>query len=155
MLNVCLSVCRERCGVIKIRQPGVQRHWRERETVFQNGPAGLRRLARKRYIDLGNDQSQKWLKVGFNFDFLYLTLIDTFPHLSCRWGRSRSRQEQVRCTGLWHSAEGGPEVHAPLTTQCPWLASLSKLQQHPSNDMASQYLHARQPRKMFTFLPLE
>ncbi|XP_070692875.1 peroxisome proliferator-activated receptor gamma coactivator 1-beta [Pempheris klunzingeri] len=42
----------ERCGVIKIRQPGVQRHWRERETVFQNGPAGLRRLARKRYIDL-------------------------------------------------------------------------------------------------------
>ncbi|XP_035525646.1 peroxisome proliferator-activated receptor gamma coactivator 1-beta [Morone saxatilis] len=42
----------ERCGVIKIRQPGVQRHWRERETVFQNGPAGLRRLTRKRYIDL-------------------------------------------------------------------------------------------------------
>ncbi|XP_075904124.1 peroxisome proliferator-activated receptor gamma coactivator 1-beta [Nelusetta ayraudi] len=36
----------ERCGVIKIRQPGVQRHWRERET------AGLRRLTRKRYIDL-------------------------------------------------------------------------------------------------------
>ncbi|XP_029369188.1 peroxisome proliferator-activated receptor gamma coactivator 1-beta [Echeneis naucrates] len=42
----------ERCGVIKIRQSGVQRHWRERETVFQNGPAGLRRLTRKRYIDL-------------------------------------------------------------------------------------------------------
>ncbi|KAM9357216.1 peroxisome proliferator-activated receptor gamma coactivator 1-beta [Symphorus nematophorus] len=42
----------ERCGVIKIRQPGIQRHWRERETVFQNGPAGLRRLTRKRYIDL-------------------------------------------------------------------------------------------------------
>ncbi|KAM7389356.1 hypothetical protein PAMP_023340 [Pampus punctatissimus] len=42
----------ERCGVIKIRQAGVQRHWRERETVFQNGPAGLRRLSRKRYIDL-------------------------------------------------------------------------------------------------------
>uniref|UniRef100_A0A8D3A1Z0 PPARG coactivator 1 beta n=1 Tax=Scophthalmus maximus TaxID=52904 RepID=A0A8D3A1Z0_SCOMX len=42
----------ERCGVIKIRQAGVQRHWRERETVFQNGPAGLRRLTRKRYIDL-------------------------------------------------------------------------------------------------------
>lgn len=57
VLNVCLSVCRERCGVIKIRQPGVQRHWRERETMFQNGPAGLRRLARKRYIDLGNDHS--------------------------------------------------------------------------------------------------
>ncbi|XP_029298019.1 peroxisome proliferator-activated receptor gamma coactivator 1-beta [Cottoperca gobio] len=42
----------ERCGVIKIRQTGVQKHWRERETVFQNGPAGLRRLTRKRYIDL-------------------------------------------------------------------------------------------------------
>ncbi|XP_017285245.1 peroxisome proliferator-activated receptor gamma coactivator 1-alpha [Kryptolebias marmoratus] len=42
----------ERCGVIKIRQPGAQRHSRERETVFQNGPAGLRRLTRKRYIDL-------------------------------------------------------------------------------------------------------
>ncbi|XP_054453162.1 peroxisome proliferator-activated receptor gamma coactivator 1-beta [Anoplopoma fimbria] len=42
----------ERCGVIKIRQAGVQKHWRERETVFQNGPAGLRRLTRKRYIDL-------------------------------------------------------------------------------------------------------
>ncbi|XP_045886888.1 peroxisome proliferator-activated receptor gamma coactivator 1-beta [Micropterus dolomieu] len=42
----------ERCGVIKICQPGVQRHWRERETLFQNGPAGLRRLTRKRYIDL-------------------------------------------------------------------------------------------------------
>ncbi|XP_029966970.1 peroxisome proliferator-activated receptor gamma coactivator 1-beta [Salarias fasciatus] len=41
----------ERCGVIKIRQPGAQRHWRERETVL-NGPAGLRRLTRKRYIDL-------------------------------------------------------------------------------------------------------
>lgn len=60
-LNACLSLyfsgCRERCGVIKIRQPGVQRHWRERETVFQNGPAGLRRLTRKRYIDLGNEQT--------------------------------------------------------------------------------------------------
>ncbi|XP_026186008.1 peroxisome proliferator-activated receptor gamma coactivator 1-beta isoform X2 [Mastacembelus armatus] len=42
----------ERCGVIKIRQSGVQRHWRERETGFQNGPGGLRRLTRKRYIDL-------------------------------------------------------------------------------------------------------
>ncbi|KAM3612434.1 uncharacterized protein V6R79_008303 [Siganus canaliculatus] len=42
----------ERCGVIKIRQQGVQRHRRERETIFQNGPAGLRRLTRKRYIDL-------------------------------------------------------------------------------------------------------
>ncbi|KAM8909613.1 peroxisome proliferator-activated receptor gamma coactivator 1-beta isoform 2-T2 [Spinachia spinachia] len=42
----------ERCGVIKIRPAGVQKHWRERETVFQNGPAGLRRLTRKRYIDL-------------------------------------------------------------------------------------------------------
>ncbi|XP_049442380.1 peroxisome proliferator-activated receptor gamma coactivator 1-beta [Epinephelus fuscoguttatus] len=42
----------ERCGVIKIRQSGVQKHWREQETVFQNGPAGLRRLTRKRYIDL-------------------------------------------------------------------------------------------------------
>jgi len=39
--------------VIKIRQTGVQKHWRERETVFQNEPPGLRRLARKRYIDLG------------------------------------------------------------------------------------------------------
>lgn len=55
---VCLSLsgCRERCGVIKIRQGGVQKHWRERETVFQNGPAGLRRLTRKRYIDLGNER---------------------------------------------------------------------------------------------------
>ncbi|KAM9850361.1 peroxisome proliferator-activated receptor gamma coactivator 1-beta [Aulostomus maculatus] len=38
----------ERCGVIKIRQPGVQRLWRERDS----GPAALRRLTRKRYIDL-------------------------------------------------------------------------------------------------------
>lgn len=45
--------------MIKIRQPGVQRHWRERETVFQNGPAGLRRLTRKRYIDLGKEHAQK------------------------------------------------------------------------------------------------
>nr|XP_020449671.1 peroxisome proliferator-activated receptor gamma coactivator 1-beta [Monopterus albus] len=36
----------ERCGVIKIRQSGVQRHWRD------SGPAGPRRLTRKRYIDL-------------------------------------------------------------------------------------------------------
>ncbi|XP_069566203.1 peroxisome proliferator-activated receptor gamma coactivator 1-beta isoform X1 [Brachyistius frenatus] len=42
----------ERCGVIKIRQSTVQRHCRERDTVFQNAPAGLRRLTRKRYIDL-------------------------------------------------------------------------------------------------------
>ncbi|KAM4555281.1 peroxisome proliferator-activated receptor gamma coactivator 1-beta [Odontesthes bonariensis] len=42
----------ERCGVIKIRQAGVQRHRRERETVCQNGNAGLRRMSRKRYIDL-------------------------------------------------------------------------------------------------------
>ncbi|XP_058505044.1 peroxisome proliferator-activated receptor gamma coactivator 1-beta isoform X1 [Solea solea] len=42
----------ERCGVIKIRKSGGQRHWREREPVFQNGPAGQRRLTRKRYIDL-------------------------------------------------------------------------------------------------------
>uniref|UniRef100_A0A3Q0RR84 Peroxisome proliferator-activated receptor gamma, coactivator 1 beta n=1 Tax=Amphilophus citrinellus TaxID=61819 RepID=A0A3Q0RR84_AMPCI len=42
----------ERCGVIKIRSSGVQKHWREREPGFQNGPAGPRRLTRKRYIDL-------------------------------------------------------------------------------------------------------
>ncbi|KAM6924255.1 peroxisome proliferator-activated receptor gamma coactivator 1-beta [Xenentodon cancila] len=42
----------ERCGVIKIRQSGTQRHRRERETVFQNGSGGIRRLSRKRYIDL-------------------------------------------------------------------------------------------------------
>ncbi|KAK1904920.1 Peroxisome proliferator-activated receptor gamma coactivator 1-beta, partial [Dissostichus eleginoides] len=42
----------ERCGVIKIRQAGVQKHWRDREPVFQNAPAGLKRLTRKRYIDL-------------------------------------------------------------------------------------------------------
>uniref|UniRef100_A0A672ZPC8 Peroxisome proliferator-activated receptor gamma, coactivator 1 beta n=1 Tax=Sphaeramia orbicularis TaxID=375764 RepID=A0A672ZPC8_9TELE len=42
----------ERCGVIKIRQSGVQRHRREWETVLQSGPAGLRRMTRKRYIDL-------------------------------------------------------------------------------------------------------
>lgn len=46
---------RERCGMIKIRQPGAQRHRRERELVFQNGPAGGRRLTRKRYIDLGKE----------------------------------------------------------------------------------------------------
>ncbi|XP_020775616.2 peroxisome proliferator-activated receptor gamma coactivator 1-beta isoform X2 [Boleophthalmus pectinirostris] len=40
----------ERCGVIKIRQSGGQRH--RRETVFNSAPAGLRRLTRKRYIDL-------------------------------------------------------------------------------------------------------
>uniref|UniRef100_A0A3P9D6T0 Peroxisome proliferator-activated receptor gamma coactivator 1-alpha n=1 Tax=Maylandia zebra TaxID=106582 RepID=A0A3P9D6T0_9CICH len=42
----------ERCGVIKIRSSGVQKHWREREGVFQNGPVSPRRLTRKRYIDL-------------------------------------------------------------------------------------------------------
>ncbi|XP_061748154.1 peroxisome proliferator-activated receptor gamma coactivator 1-beta [Nerophis ophidion] len=42
----------ERCGVIKIRQSGIQRHRRERENVFQSAQATLRRLARKRYIDL-------------------------------------------------------------------------------------------------------
>ncbi|KAJ4921797.1 hypothetical protein JOQ06_016551 [Pogonophryne albipinna] len=42
----------ERCGVIKLRQAGVQKQWREREPVFQNAPAGLRLLTRKRYIDL-------------------------------------------------------------------------------------------------------
>ncbi|XP_028271864.1 peroxisome proliferator-activated receptor gamma coactivator 1-beta [Parambassis ranga] len=42
----------ERCGVIKIRQPGVQKHWRERDALFQNGPSSLRRMTRKRYIDL-------------------------------------------------------------------------------------------------------
>ncbi|KAF7651756.1 hypothetical protein LDENG_00106240 [Lucifuga dentata] len=42
----------ERCGVIKIRQAGAQRHRRERETPFQNGAGGIRRLTRKRYIDL-------------------------------------------------------------------------------------------------------
>ncbi|XP_076005079.1 peroxisome proliferator-activated receptor gamma coactivator 1-beta [Genypterus blacodes] len=42
----------ERCGVIKIRQAAPERHWRERETLFQNGPGGQRRLTRKRYIDL-------------------------------------------------------------------------------------------------------
>lgn len=52
-LSDSLPACRERCGVIKIRQPGVQRHWRERET------AGLRRLTRKRYIDLGNERMRR------------------------------------------------------------------------------------------------
>ncbi|XP_054886411.1 peroxisome proliferator-activated receptor gamma coactivator 1-beta-like [Poeciliopsis prolifica] len=42
----------ERCGVIKIRQSGPQRHRKEREIVFQNAPPALRRLTRKRYIDL-------------------------------------------------------------------------------------------------------
>lgn len=41
--------------MIKIRQSGGQRHRRERETVFQNGPAGIKRMSRKRYIDLGNN----------------------------------------------------------------------------------------------------
>ncbi|XP_053735465.1 peroxisome proliferator-activated receptor gamma coactivator 1-beta isoform X1 [Synchiropus splendidus] len=39
---------RERCGVIKIRQSELQRHWRDRD-IF---PASQRRLSRKRYIDL-------------------------------------------------------------------------------------------------------
>ncbi|XP_015259350.1 PREDICTED: peroxisome proliferator-activated receptor gamma coactivator 1-beta-like [Cyprinodon variegatus] len=42
----------ERCGVIKIRQSGPQRHRKEREIVFQSAPSGLRRQTRKRYIDL-------------------------------------------------------------------------------------------------------
>ncbi|KAM9376881.1 peroxisome proliferator-activated receptor gamma coactivator 1-beta [Pholidichthys leucotaenia] len=42
----------ERCGVIKIRQTDLQKHWRDRDTVCQNAPTGLRRLSRKRYIDL-------------------------------------------------------------------------------------------------------
>ncbi|XP_013858204.1 peroxisome proliferator-activated receptor gamma coactivator 1-beta [Austrofundulus limnaeus] len=42
----------ERCGVIKLRQPVPQRRRRECKTVFQNAPTGLRRLTRKRYIDL-------------------------------------------------------------------------------------------------------
>lgn len=41
--------------MIKIRQPGLQRHRRDREVLFQSGLAGLKRLTRKRYIDLGND----------------------------------------------------------------------------------------------------
>ena len=161
-LCVYLCVCRERCGVIKIRQPGVQRHWRERETVFQNGPAGLRRLTRKRYIDLGNEHThcdrirkapnnkQTW-SAGFvkASDPIYLIKASVFDELgmrlkkklpyklycwvnctpkklwgnilyidlqfylffflcvcvpSCRWGRSGPRKEQVRCTGLWHTA---------------------------------------------------
>ncbi|XP_077387972.1 peroxisome proliferator-activated receptor gamma coactivator 1-beta isoform X2 [Festucalex cinctus] len=42
----------ERCGVIKIRQSGIQRHRRERENVLQSAPVSGRRLTRKRYIDL-------------------------------------------------------------------------------------------------------
>ncbi|XP_049615329.1 peroxisome proliferator-activated receptor gamma coactivator 1-beta isoform X1 [Syngnathus scovelli] len=42
----------ERCGVIKIRQSGTQRHRRERENVFQSATMSGRRLTRKRYIDL-------------------------------------------------------------------------------------------------------
>ncbi|XP_077588773.1 peroxisome proliferator-activated receptor gamma coactivator 1-beta [Stigmatopora nigra] len=42
----------ERCGVIKIRQTGIQRHRRERENVFQSVTTSGRRLTRKRYIDL-------------------------------------------------------------------------------------------------------
>lgn len=61
-LTVCLrpspSACRERCGVIKIRQSATQRHRKEREAVFQSSPAGLRRLTRKRYIDLGKKHKQ-------------------------------------------------------------------------------------------------
>uniref|UniRef100_A0A3B3HZC8 Peroxisome proliferator-activated receptor gamma, coactivator 1 beta n=1 Tax=Oryzias latipes TaxID=8090 RepID=A0A3B3HZC8_ORYLA len=48
----------ERCGVIKIRQSATQRHRKEREAVFQSSPAGLRRLTRKRYIDLGKKHKQ-------------------------------------------------------------------------------------------------
>eukprot|EP00066_Takifugu_rubripes_P028578 XP_011617844.1 PREDICTED: peroxisome proliferator-activated receptor gamma coactivator 1-beta isoform X2 [Takifugu rubripes] len=48
-----IIICNEeRCGVIKIRQPGLQRHRRDREALFQSGLAGLKRLTRKRYIDL-------------------------------------------------------------------------------------------------------
>lgn len=50
--------------MIKIRQPGVQRYRRERET------AGLRRLTRKRYIDLGNERMQ----LAAASHFLLLTL---------------------------------------------------------------------------------
>lgn len=71
--------------------------------------------------------------LGIKLVCLLFDIFFSFFSPSCRWGRSGPRQEQVRCAGLWHSAEGGPEVHAPLTTQCPWLASLSKLQQHPSD----------------------
>ena len=66
---------------------------------------------------------------------IWLFVFDYNPLFSvvyCRWGRSGPRQEQVRCTGLWHSAEGGPKVPAPLTARHPWLVSLSELQQHPS-----------------------
>lgn len=42
--------------MIKIRQPGLQRHRRDREVLFQTGLPGLKRLTRKRYIDLGNDR---------------------------------------------------------------------------------------------------
>lgn len=61
-----LPARRERYGVIKIRQPGVQRHWREREM------AGLRRLTRKRYIDLGNEQVQRPAAVAKRFLLLKL-----------------------------------------------------------------------------------
>ncbi|XP_034036858.1 peroxisome proliferator-activated receptor gamma coactivator 1-beta-like [Thalassophryne amazonica] len=55
---------KERCGVIKIRQSGSQRHHRDQETVSQNGIVGLRRLMRKRYIDMGKGciQEQQELK---------------------------------------------------------------------------------------------
>lgn len=130
-LCVYLCVCRERCGVIKIRQPGVQRHWRERETVFQNGPAGLRRLTRKRYIDLGNEHTHcdriwkapnnkltwqlpaLWMRrtqptiskhFGINQRFAIWLFFVCVCVPSCRWGRSGPCKEQVRCTGLWHTA---------------------------------------------------
>lgn len=49
--------------MIKIRSSGVQKHWREREGVFQNGPVSPRRLTRKRYIDLGNERTQQHSQV--------------------------------------------------------------------------------------------
>ncbi|XP_057707093.1 peroxisome proliferator-activated receptor gamma coactivator 1-beta [Corythoichthys intestinalis] len=42
----------ERCGVIKIRQSGIQRLRRERENVFPSTTTSGKRLTRKRYIDL-------------------------------------------------------------------------------------------------------
>lgn len=57
MTSLFFCGCRERCGVIKIRQPGLQRHWRDRDALFQGGLPGLKRLTRKRYIDLGNERT--------------------------------------------------------------------------------------------------
>ncbi|XP_061642602.1 peroxisome proliferator-activated receptor gamma coactivator 1-beta isoform X1 [Phyllopteryx taeniolatus] len=84
----------ERCGVIKIRQSGIQRHRRERENVFQTTPAGGRRLTRKRYIDLAAQlMISHCTALGIRCDMLTGSIYS--PPSCSRRGGSRPGQEQV------------------------------------------------------------